>query len=182
MFETPNIVTDWTSITSLVILAVTLVIAVYFEMKYSRIPNWLTLSAMCAGVLCGYVPGGPSLGSSVLGLAIGFGFLFIFYVFGGIGGGDVKLMGAIGALLGHTLIGTVIFYTAVIGGFMAIVALIWRGRSRASEAKPVAVPVGIVADSPPAVPAVSAGVLTIPYGLAIAGGSLLALLFESGVV
>lgn len=178
MFETPNIATDWSFIISLVLLAVTLAVAVYFEMKYSRIPNWLTLSAMGAGLICGYLPGGPTFGSSVLGLVIGFGFLFIFYVFGGIGGGDVKLMGAIGALVGHGLIGTVLFYTAVIGGFMAVVALIWRGRARVNAGKAVAVSAGSIL--PP--PVANAVPLTIPYGLAIAGGCLLALLFESGAV
>ena len=57
---------------------------------------------------------------------MGFGFLFIFYMFGGVGGGDVKLMGAAGALLGSKLIQPALFYTAVIGAFLAIMMVIWR--------------------------------------------------------
>ncbi len=111
-----GVVLDLGLITSLVFLAVLLALSVYWEMKEHRIPNWLTVSGMLAGLMLAYLRGGETLISSLVGLGIGFGFLFIFYVFGGIGGGDVKLMGAIGALLGHKLVVPALFYTAVIGG------------------------------------------------------------------
>lgn len=130
-----GVVLDLGLITSLVFLAVLLALSVYWEMKEHRIPNWLTVSGMLAGLMLAYLRGGETLISSLVGLGIGFGFLFIFYVFGGIGGGDVKLMGAIGALLGHKLVVPALFYTAVIGAFMAVVVLIWRRTSPSRSAK-----------------------------------------------
>ena len=139
-------------------LAAILTVTVYTELRDNRIPNWVTMPGLMVGFLAGYLPGGISLGTSVGGFLIGFGFLFLFYMFGGMGGGDVKLMGAVGALLGYPLILTVLMFTAFIGGAMAILALIWSkdfwrrlaGRFRktdaedqAKEPEPVVVPYGI---------------------------------------
>ncbi len=146
-------------ILSLGILAMVLTIAVYSELKEKRIPNWINLLGILAGLAIGYLPGGLSLQASIAGLAIGFGLLFIFYVFGGMGGGDVKLMGAVGALLGFPLILPVLFYTAIIGGFMALMLLIWKGRLRKAPAT----------EEAPKEP------LTIPYGVAIAVGCVAAI-------
>ena len=175
-FETPA-VAGMGHMAPLVVLAIVLIVAVYMELKESRIPNWLTLPGMGIGLMLGYLPGGLSLQSSLGGLGIGFGFLFMFYVFGGIGGGDVKLMGAVGALLGHALAVPALFYTAILGGFMALMVLIWRksfwsglkagammfirGRKATEENKE------------------KESLGTIPYGLAIAGGCLAALMAGS---
>jgi prepilin peptidase CpaA len=116
---------------------------------------------------------------SLGGLAIGFGFLFIFYVFGGLGGGDVKLMGAAGALMGANLIGSALFYTAFIGAFLAVMMLVWRkdfwvrigwGMRRLTFWRQVD------GEAPgPLSP------IAVPYGVAIAVGCLMAL-FVKGVV
>ena len=156
----------------LVCVAVILTVAVYTELKDGRIPNWLTLSGIAIGLMLGYLPGGQTIWSSLGGLCVGFGFLFIFYVFGGIGGGDVKLMGAVGSLLGISLIGPTLFYTAFVGGFMAIVMLIWRrnlifiiGRALRSLFKKLDERVEQTEEKP----------LSVPYGLAIAAGAVLAI-------
>lgn len=160
------------SMPALVVLFVMLTVAVYTELMESRIYNWLTLTSMALGLLIAYL--NHSLASSLAGLAIGFGFLFIFYVFGGVGGGDVKLMGAAGALLGVEMTKPALFYTTFIGAFIAIMMFIWRkdfwqriGLNfqklafwRKQEAGQVA-----------ALPAIK-----VPYGIAIAIGCVLALL------
>jgi prepilin peptidase CpaA len=162
----------------LAVLAVMLTIGVYAEIKESRIPNWLTISGMGLGLALGYLQLSPRLTliSSLIGLCTGFGFLFLFYVFGGIGGGDVKLMGASGALLGAPLIGSALFYTAIVGGFMALMVLIWRQSLWAGLKKGMGMLVR--RKKPEEVASEEAEpVTTIPYGLAIASGCLLALLF-----
>lgn len=111
---------------ALVVLAAMLAVAVYSEIKSHRIPNWLTLSGMAVGLCLGYLQGMPAFWSSLGGLMIGFGFLFLFYVFGGVGGGDVKLMGAAGALMGAKLIQPALFYTALVGVCLAFMIVIWR--------------------------------------------------------
>ncbi len=167
------------SIPALLVLATMLAIAVYVELKERRIPNWLTLTGMALGLLISYLHGTGAFWMSLGGLAIGFGFLFIFYVFGGLGGGDVKLMGAAGALMGADLIKPALFYTAFIGAFLAVMMVIWRkdfwmrigwGLQRLAfwrkgEAQPLA----------PNVP------VAVPYGMAIALGCLVALLARGGM-
>lgn len=164
---------DAGSIPSLVVLAAMLTIAIYMELKEKRIPNWLTLPGMASGLLFGYLHGTTAFWFALGGLAIGFGFLFIFYVFGGLGGGDVKLMGAAGALMGADLIKPALVYTAFVGAILAAVMVIWRkdfwvridqGMRRLAFWRKKA------AEQPMAPPPIS-----VPYGVAIAVGCLLAL-------
>lgn len=166
-------------IPALFVLAVMLAVAVYVELRENRIPNWLTLSGMALGLLIGYLAGTAHFWSSLGGLAIGFGFLFIFYVFGGVGGGDVKLMGAAGALMGSDLIKPALVYTAMLGAFLAVMMVIWRRdfwlrlgagvRKLAFWRKP---PEAQAAESAP---------ITVPYGVAIALGCLLAIVVKGAV-
>ena len=164
----------WGALPALVVLGLMLIIAVYMELKERRIPNWLTFSGIGAGLAIGLLRGGEAMWSSGGGLAIGFGFLFVFYLFGGVGGGDVKLMGASGALLGTSLILPAMMYTAVLGALLGVMMVIWRkdfwariawGMGRLAFWRP-----GEEAGPPPSSP------VTVPYGLAIAVGCLLALL------
>jgi prepilin peptidase CpaA len=59
---------------------------------------------------------------------VGFGLYFLFFVFGGRGGGDVKLMGAYGALLGMGNWFVLFVLTAVLGGAIALVVVLIKGR------------------------------------------------------
>ena len=61
---------DTGTVASLVALGILLTVAVYLEIRESRIPNWVTLSGMAAGLLLGYLPGGISLRTSLVGLLI----------------------------------------------------------------------------------------------------------------
>lgn len=164
------------SLPALIALALMLSVAVYVEMKERRIPNWLTLSGMSLGLLIGYLHGTGAFWSSLGGLVIGFGFLFVFYVFGGVGGGDVKLMGAAGALMGSALIKPALFYTSFIGAFLAVMILVWRRDFWVRVSQGVRRMAfwrkgneGQSLKLPP---------VTVPYGIAIATGCLLALLMR----
>lgn len=162
-----------TGVAGLVVLAALLILAVYGEVKEHRIPNWLTFSGMCLGLALGYMEGLPQFWGHLGGLATGFGFLFVFYIFGGVGGGDVKLMGAVGALMGFKLMPPTLFYTALIGLCLAMLMLIWRrdfwGRMtgmvrRLAFWRKAA---GTTQDKPEPI--------LVPYGLAIALGCLMTL-------
>ena len=121
-----ELIRESVSLPALFVVAIVLSVAVYTELKENKIPNWLTFSGMAVGLLIGYIGGQAAFTSSLVGLAIGFGFLFLFYVFGGVGGGDVKLMGAAGALMGSDLTKPAVVYTAVLGAFMAVMLVVWR--------------------------------------------------------
>ncbi|MEO0128684.1 MAG: A24 family peptidase [candidate division WOR-3 bacterium] len=104
-----------------------LIICFYSDLVYKKIFNWITLPGIALGFLVnGIFSGLPGLKSSGLGFAIGFGFLFIIFLFGGMGGGDVKLMGAIGAIKGYPFIISALVYSILVGGFIAFAVLIWK--------------------------------------------------------
>jgi len=103
-----------------VIIGIFLLVALYTDARYTKIPNWLTVSAAIIGVLYHLILSGwEGLLFSGLGFIAGFGIMFILYLIKAISAGDVKLFGAIGALTGveMTLYGMMysIFYAAIIG-------------------------------------------------------------------
>ncbi|MCB1069374.1 MAG: prepilin peptidase [Verrucomicrobia bacterium] len=166
------------TVVSLYLLAVVLVLTTYTEIQSARIPNWITLPALAAAFVVSFVGLGIPFVSCLFGFLTGFGFLFLFYLFGGMGGGDVKLMGVVGALLGFPDILPVLMYTAFIGGGMALLALIWNRRFwsglRESLGMFFTVKEGQTLDPVEENEAggVAARPLTIPYGLAIVAGCL----------
>ena len=94
-----------------------------------RIPNWLTYSAMLLGV--GHhtlANGAQGFFFSAGGLFLGLALLIAFYLAGGMGAGDVKLMGAVGALLGPKGEFVAFIFTALVGGIYAIILLLVRFR------------------------------------------------------
>jgi prepilin peptidase CpaA len=102
--------------------------ACWFDVRTRRIPNWLTFPAAALGLIVAtFVHSGPGTVSSVAGFFVGLALFFPLFVLKGLGGGDVKLMGALGAWLGTSVIFGVAFYTALAGGALAL-ALIVRHR------------------------------------------------------
>ena len=118
------------------LLAMVLGAAVY-DVRYRRIPNWLTAGGVVLGLLLNsflYQGTSPSVfGFSGLFFALkGFGLAFVVYVFlyalHAMGAGDVKLMAAVGAIVGWENWFGIFIVTAVIGGIMALMLVIARGR------------------------------------------------------
>ena len=104
-------------------------IAVCYDLRFRRIPNWLTFPAMIVGIAYHtYFGGIPAFFLSLGGLLLGFAVFFVFYAIGGMGAGDVKLMAAIGALLGPKDVLFAALYTAIAGGVYAILLLVTRKR------------------------------------------------------
>jgi len=111
-------------------LSVTVIvsIAVITDVRYKKIPNILTLSGMIIAI--GYhslVWGFDGLIFSMEGLFLGMALLIAFYFAGGMGAGDVKLMGAIGGFLGPKGVFYAFLFSAIVGGIYAIVILKLRG-------------------------------------------------------
>jgi prepilin peptidase CpaA len=95
------------------------------DLKTRRLPNWLNVSAFAAAVIVHTVFNGlTGLGFSLLGFATGFGILFVLWLIGGGGGGDVKLMGAVGAWLGAALTLKVFLVSAVLIAILCFAVLI----------------------------------------------------------
>lgn len=107
--------------------------AVVSDVRYGRIPNKLTYPAILAGVALGFMTGGvEGMWSSFAGFALGFVVLFAGMMFGGIGGGDVKLAAAMGALVGLPVTALGLLYMCLCSGAIAFGILIWKGKLFAS--------------------------------------------------
>ena len=84
-----------------VVLFTTILIAIMYDVRTHRIPNFLLgISLIVSIVLFLYVPGCISMGGRLTGLLTGIGLLFIPFAARGIGAGDVKLLGLIGFYVG----------------------------------------------------------------------------------
>jgi prepilin peptidase CpaA len=96
-------------------------VATFTDLRSRRIPNWLVLPFMAAGVIVStWIHGWHGLGQSLSGLALG-GLLFgILCWLGGMGMGDVKLCAAIGAWIGPSQLMFALVITGFAGGVMAM--------------------------------------------------------------
>lgn len=93
----------------------------------SRIPNTLTVGLALAGFTCQYLGSGVSgLRQAALGLFVGLGLFLLPYLLGGMGGGDVKALAALGTLLGPGAIFQVFLYTALVGSLLSVLHCLTR--------------------------------------------------------
>lgn len=101
------------------------------DVRASRIPNALTLLGVVTGLVAHAVlPAGLGAGAALAGAAAGLVVFLPFFVLGGMGGGDVKLMAAVGAWLGWPAILTAALTIAIVGGVVAVAVAISRGYLR----------------------------------------------------
>ncbi len=106
------------------ILLVGLALILYFDGRYRKIPNGIVVPMVVLGFVINTVSRGwEGMSFSGLGFIVGLALLFIPYALRGVGAGDVKLLAAIGALMGAKFVLTTFLYGAVIGGLWAMVIL-----------------------------------------------------------
>jgi len=142
-----------------------------------RLPNWLTFGLAiaaistnsCLGLWDGFI-------QSVLGLSVGLLCFLPFHLFGAMGAGDVKLLAAIGALIGPVNVFIAALMTILSGGLIAVFYIAARGGLRPMIRRYNTMLILLVALQPqyiPPAPGEAAG-LRFPYALAIACGTVLA--------
>ena len=129
---TSHIESYWSS----VVIAALVVTAAVVDLRCGKVPNWLTYPAILLGLaghaVVGYASGGGfsggveqmGLAGALTGLAMGFSPLLLCWMAGGIGGGDAKLMGAVGALGGWRLVLGAMLFGFVIAGLMAVIVMV----------------------------------------------------------
>jgi prepilin peptidase CpaA len=96
-----------------------------------RVPNALTLSIAAVGIMAaafGVVDLPP--GMALVGFLTGFVLMLPGHVLGRTGGGDVKMMAALGAWMGPSMIFKAFLYSAIAGGLFALFVAVRRGRMR----------------------------------------------------
>lgn len=159
-------------------LFVILTVAAIHDIRYRRIPNILTISTLLAGLFLHFWFSGYhgllySLGGAFLGMVL----LAVFYLMGKMGAGDVKLMGAVGSILGPAGVFNAFLFTAIVGGIYAIILLLYKGHFADSMNRMwQALRLTFLTQSPTAPDEKKAGPV-LCYGIAIAIGTSLSMVF-----
>lgn len=170
-------------------LPVTMVIAITgaaiasaFDIKIRKIPNWLTFSMIFLGlILNSYEHGLTGFEQSFMGFGLGIFCLFLPFTLGGVGAGDVKLLGALGSLMGPVLIFKIVLVSALFGGLFSLIFIIGK-----KTAKKVFVEIRnkvtffILTKKVLPEKLDSGQKLSIPYACAIAMGTVLVVLVLRG--
>ena len=106
-------------------------LAAWTDWRSRRIPNWLTISGLLAGIAVNsYAHGSQGAKSSLEGAALALILLLPVVMLRGLGAGDWKLMGAVGAFAGPTLFVVILTASVLVAGAMAIVQMIRARRVR----------------------------------------------------
>jgi len=105
--------------------------ACWFDVRTRRIPNLLTFGAAIAGIVYAiFAHGTAGLFASIAGWLVGCALFLPFFLLGGMGAGDVKLIAAIGSWLGPVVAFWVALYAMMAGGVMAVVLALATGYLR----------------------------------------------------
>jgi prepilin peptidase CpaA len=105
------------------------IIAGWTDWRSRRIPNWLTVPALILGIAANTLAHGwTGAKESLLGAGLGLGLLLPFFLLRSLGGGDWKLVGALGAFLGPPRLIIVLVATILVAGAMAVILIIWKKR------------------------------------------------------
>lgn len=95
------------------------------DLLHRQIPRWLTVGGLVIGLAFHFVHGG--LGPAIVAMLIGFGLGLTLFRIGAIGGGDVKLITALGAMLGLAQWSTAMEAAILVAGLIALVQTLRRG-------------------------------------------------------
>ncbi len=160
-----------------VIMVAMVAAAAYIDLRYLRIPNAFTLGGAAVGLLLSLLFRGPDgLVSGLAGWALGAALFFAFFAIGVMGAGDVKLLAAVGALMGPLFVFNAFVFTGLAGGIIAIAVAVRRRLVRYTVASVTTQLQTLVYTGwLPRPKDPKSSPLRFPYGLAIAAGSVAAL-------
>lgn len=166
------------SLASFALILLVLTAAAY-DVRTGRIPNWLVGMGLISALVAQGMAIGVGAGCLAWlgGAAVGIGLCFGFFVLGGMGAGDVKLMGAIGAFMGPFGAFHVALVSFLAGGVLALVMVLLRREARRSAAGVSAlllsIPFGSKAVHAEGQGPKHGGTIQLPYAVAFAAGTLL---------
>ncbi len=163
---------------TIIVLAM-LTAALATDLHWGKVPNWLTIPPLVVGILINAVSAGvtgllDSLGAIGLVLSL---WIVTMLLGGTLGGGDIKLLAALGAVAGFHFIVYALPVSVAIGGLIAVIVAI---RRRALGASLHRLYRGIATVAIPHIPTQigrETGTVHFPYATAIAMGSILTMLW-----
>lgn len=143
------------------------------DIRTRRIPNALTVTGLGIALALRGATGVEPLAMGLAGAVIAFVPAVPLVLLGGLGGGDAKLLAAVGAFVGPAGLPTTLLVTALMGGAMGAVTVVRRGAFGSTVTRCRAIlasPFGMAGEPLPRLGA--PGALAIPYGVAIGAGAL----------
>ncbi len=156
------------------------ILSAVVDVRQHRIPNRLTYPGIVLGfVLRSVVYGWKGFLSALAGFLFAGGVFLLFYLIHAMGAGDVKLVAAVGSLLGPQQAAVVLLATAIAGGVLALLVALFRREMARTLCNLMAVVrfhswAGLQAH--PQLNLNNPSATRMPYGLAIAAGTLYAFL------
>jgi len=145
------------------------------DVRRQRIPNWLTYSGLIAALVVRLGLGGwTELRGGLAGMLFAGGIFLLLFLLGGMGGGDVKLIAAVGAWVGLAQVGILLIMSAIAGGLLAVGYALVHKRMLESLRNVVELVRHHLTEGlapHPTLNVQQAGTLRLPYGLAIAIGT-----------
>jgi prepilin peptidase CpaA len=105
--------------------------ATVVDVRTRRIPNWLTGALLLSGLAQSFFASRTVMPlQSLLGLLTGLGLTIVLFALRAVGGGDVKLMAALGAWLGPQQLLAVFLLEKILGLVIVVSQCAWQGRLR----------------------------------------------------
>jgi prepilin peptidase CpaA len=161
-------------------------IAAGWDLHARRIPNRLVLTGLALALAAQWCLHGAGEGARqwMLGILTGGGLFIPLYLLRGMGAGDVKLMAAVGAFVGPELALEIVLVTCVIGGVWALAAVVFKGAVKSVGTNMLAILLsrgeqcGSLFETGKGAAAPSVG--SLPYGVAIALGTLSIMILHTG--
>ncbi|TXC85506.1 A24 family peptidase [Paraburkholderia azotifigens] len=156
------------------------------DLHARRIPNVLVLTGLVLAFAVQWWQHGAAQGYSAwgLGLLTGGGLFLPLYLLRGMGAGDVKLMAMVGAFVGPEPALEIVLVTCVIGGVWALAVVVFRRALKSTGTNMLAILLsgsGLSGSlSETGEDAAPSSVGSLPYGVAIALGTLCIMVLNSG--
>jgi len=158
---------------STVFLLSVLMVAAITDIRRHRIPNWLTFGTLLTGLTLQFIfLGLDGVLSGMAGAGMGLVMLVPFFLLGGMGAGDVKMMAGVGSLVGfQTVIMAAAISLCLAGGY-ALALVVYRGEWATTTRRYI---VSIQSRQYVAPESDSVARQRFPFALAIVGGTVIAL-------
>jgi prepilin peptidase CpaA len=159
-----------------------LAVAAYMDIRTRRIPNYLTIGAVVLAMLLRAGAGPAEVVDGLSGLLLAMAVVLPLFAMGGVGGGDAKLLIAVGAFLGPHALLVALLGTAIVGGIMAAAYATKRGVILPALLNTRGLLTWVVTGGRRGERTTlqMEGAVSVPYGVAIAAGTLFALWYGAG--
>jgi prepilin peptidase CpaA len=165
-----------------VAVLLTALVGCVHDLRDRRIPNALTIGALVTALGLRAVFGGDEFAEGLMGAGVALGILLPLFFMGGVGGGDAKLLIAVGAFIGPKGFIVALLATAIAGGVIALAYSIRRGVILPALLNTRGLLTWVVTGGRRGERTTlqMEGAVSVPYGVAIAAGTLFALWYGAG--